>query len=135
MNACFMGLLAILAIPTILNILIFTNKSSTTYTAYKRYIQTVFHMLTWFRHPLKPGTKSWKSIEAVRKFHFSASTTAQNNKIGFIMQKDMAITQFGFMGFSVLTADRMGIFTSRNNLDAFCHFWRVVGHLIGIHDE
>lgn len=92
-------------------------------------------MLSWFREDLKPGTKAWKSLEAVRKFHFTASKSAENNQVGIIMQKDMAITQFGFMGFSVLTAKKMGIFTSRNNLDAFCHFWRVIGSLIGIHDE
>lgn len=92
-------------------------------------------MLSWFREDLKPGTKAWKSLEAVRKFHFNASKSAENKQVGMIMQKDMAITQFGFMGFSVLTAKKMGIFTSRNNLEAFCHFWRVIASLIGIHDE
>jgi hypothetical protein len=135
MNGCLTGLLAILAIPTILNVLIFTGKSSNTYTAYKRYIQTVFHTLSWFRTDLKPGTKAWKSLEAVRKFHFSASSSAGKNKIGIISQKDMAATQYGFMGYIVLTNEKMGIHADQESLDAFVHFWRVLGHLLGIHEE
>lgn len=56
MAGMFTGLLAILAIPSILKVLIFTKKSSTTVDAYKRYIQTIFHTLSWFRCDLKPGT-------------------------------------------------------------------------------
>lgn len=47
----------------------------------------------------------------------------------------MALTQFGFMGFIVLTPHKLGVQVSRKDLEAFVHFWRVIGHLIGIQDE
>lgn len=104
-------------------------------TAYRRYMQTIYHTLTWFRHDLKQDTKSWKSLSAVRKLHFSASRSAQNASIGIISQKDMAITQYGFMGFAVLSQKEIGIQASQKQMEDFCHFWRVLGHIIGIRDE
>lgn len=104
-------------------------------TAYKRYMQTIYHTLTWFRHDLKPDTKAWKSLSAVRKLHFSASRLANNANIGIISQKDMAITQYGFMGFAVLSQKETGVQASKTQMEDFCHFWRVLGHVIGIKDE
>lgn len=51
------GLIAVLAVPSILKILIHTKASSTPYTAYKRYLQTIFHTITWYEHELKPGSR------------------------------------------------------------------------------
>lgn len=135
MFAMYVGLLAILSIPSILNVLVHTNKSSSDLTAYRRYMQTIYHTLLWFRHDLKPGTSAWKSIEAVRKFHFSASRSAGTANVGIVSQKDMAITQYGFVGFAVLSCRELGIQVKGRNLEDFCHFWRVLGHLIGIGDE
>lgn len=131
----YCGLLAILAIPSILNILVHTDRSSTDMTAYKRYIQTIYHTLTWFRHELKPGTKAWQSLAAVRKLHFSASRSAKSAKIGFINQKDMAVTQYGFIGFTILSQKETGVQGTREEMEDYCHFWRVLGHVIGVKDE
>lgn len=130
-----MGLLTILAIPSILNVLVHTDKSSTSVTAYKRYMQTVYHTLLWFRNDLKPETKAWKSLEAVRKSHFAASRSAKNASVGMVSQRDMAITQYGFMGFAVVNQIECGIQGTRQEMDDFCHLWRVLGHIIGISDE
>lgn len=51
------GLIAVLAIPSILKILIFTNASSTAFTAYKRYVETIFHTVSWYKNELKPGSR------------------------------------------------------------------------------
>jgi hypothetical protein len=131
----YLGLLAILAIPSIINVLIHTNKSSSDMTAYKRYIQTIYHTLTWFRHDLRPGTKAWKSLSAVRKLHFHASKSAQKSSVGLISQKDMAITQYGFIGFSIVSQKETGVQATREDIEDYCHFWRVLGHIIGIKDE
>lgn len=53
--------------------------------------------------------RSWKSLEAVRKGHLMASKYADKNKSGFISQRDMALTQFGFMGFILLKPHKLGI--------------------------
>ncbi|XP_070503338.1 uncharacterized protein [Chironomus tepperi] len=131
----YLGLVAILVIPSVLNILIHTKKSSPTVAAYKRYIQTIFHTLRWFRYDIKPGTKAWKSLEIVRKMHFNASNSASSAKVGIISQTDLSITQFSFMGFAVLFKKELGIHCSDDEMEDFCHFWRVIGHLHGVKDE
>lgn len=131
----YCGLLAILAIPSILNVLVHTKKSSSDMTAYKRYMQTIYHTLAWFRHDLTPGTKAWKSLEAVRKFHFSASKSAKNANVGMISQKDMAITQYGFIGFTIVSQKQTGVHCTTEEMSDYCHFWRVLGHILGMKDE
>lgn len=79
--------------------------------------------------------RSWKSLQAVRRGHIIASKYAEKGESGFISQRDMALTQFGFMGYIVLTPHKLGIQISRADLEAFVHFWRVLGHMIGIQDN
>ena len=133
--AMYCGLLGILAVPSILSVLVHTNKSSSIVTAYRRYMQTLYHVLLWFRHEFTPGTKAWKSLETIRKIHFSASRSAQSASVGIISQKDMVITQYGFMGFIVDCQKKLGIQADVRDMEHFCHFWRVLGSLIGIKDE
>lgn len=47
----------------------------------------------------------------------------------------MALTQFGFMGYIALMPHKLGVQVCQEDLEAFTHFWRVLGHLIGIQDE
>lgn len=131
----YLGLVAILAIPSILNILIHTKGSSTNFTAYRRYMQTIFHTLSWFRSDLKPGTRAWESIESVRKMHSISSHSAHLAKVGIISQKDLAITLFGFMGFTIITKEKVGLYATEQDIDDYCHFFRVLGYLTGIKDE
>ena len=131
----YLGLLTILAIPTIIRVLIHTQKSSSDVTAYKRYMQTIYHTLVWFRNDLREGTRAWESLSAVRKMHFHASRSASASKVGLISQKDMAITQFGFMGFTIMNKSETGVQASKQEMEDYCHFWRVIGSIIGIRDE
>lgn len=131
----YLGLIAILAIPSILKVLIHTKRSSSDYTAYKRYMQTIFHTLEWFRNDFTPGTKSWESLKAVRKIHHLSNKNAIEAKVGMISQKDIAITQYGFMGFTILSRDKVGCFFSKQEIEDYCHFFRVLGHLVGLNDE
>ncbi len=55
--------------------------------------------------------------------------------IGIISQKDMAITQFLFMGFILWMPKKFGIVGSYEQLDAFNHFWRLIGYLLGTEDR
>jgi len=55
--------------------------------------------------------------------------------VGIISQKDMAITQFLFIGFSLLMPDMFGIVGNYEQFDAFNHFWRVIGFLLGTEDR
>lgn len=98
-------------------------------------METVYHTLLWFRHDLTPGTKAWKSLEGVRRHHLHASKSAKKSNVGMINQADMAITQYGFMGFTVLSKNNVGTQMTEQELDDYCHFWRVLGWVLGIKDE
>lgn len=78
------------------------------------------------------SSRSWNSLEAVRKRHLTSSKAAERKKAGMISQRDMALTQFGFMGFITLRPDILGVQVSRKNFEAFIHFWRVIGNMIGM---
>lgn len=54
---------------------------------------------------------------------------------GIISQKDMALTQFTFMGFVLLNPKQFGIAGSLEQFEAFNHLWRVLGFLLDIKDE
>lgn len=53
----------------------------------------------------------------------------------FINQRDMAITQNSFMGHVIVYHKRFGIPYDPEDFNAFCHFWRVIGYMIGIEDR
>lgn len=55
--------------------------------------------------------------------------------VGIISQKDMAVTQFLFMGFHVLMPREFGLVASREQFEALSHFWRVIGFMLGTEDR
>ncbi|XP_050295425.1 uncharacterized protein LOC126735471 isoform X2 [Anthonomus grandis grandis] len=131
-----LGLLAGLALQPSLAILILTKMSSSDLTAYKRYLATIFHMMIWYDEDFRPGSKLWESIKDVKSKHDSASKKSAK-MLGYrINQKDMALTQFGFMGL-ILTRNRfLGVYdVNEEELKCFVHVWRVIGYVLGIKDE
>uniref|UniRef100_A0A1Y9H265 ER-bound oxygenase mpaB/mpaB'/Rubber oxygenase catalytic domain-containing protein n=1 Tax=Anopheles dirus TaxID=7168 RepID=A0A1Y9H265_9DIPT len=130
------GLLAIITVPTILRVLVHTNQSSEPRTAYRRYIATVLHTLEWYYEELIPTSRSWKSVTFVRKTHAGVSRHAASVRPGMIIsQRDMAITQFGFIGYIIISHRKLGVQYDPLDMEAFVHFWRVIGHLMGIEDR
>lgn len=129
------GLVAVLAIPSILNVLVCTRQSSTPATAYRRYIRTILHTNAWYNNsPSDKTSKFWTSLNAVRKAHSRSSRACAKLGAGQITQKDLALTQFGFIGFLSLGAHRIQLYDEQF-LEATSHMWRVLGHLLGIKDE
>ncbi|XP_065085603.1 uncharacterized protein LOC135707681 isoform X2 [Ochlerotatus camptorhynchus] len=135
-TAGFCGLISVLAIPSILEVLIFTQQSSTTTTAYKRYVLTVLHTLNWYFEELRPGSKSWKSLEYVRRIHTVSGkrANAKDSRM-LVSQKDVAITQFGFVGYVVLSHRKLGVQYSREGMEGFIHLWRTIGFMLGLEDR
>ncbi|CRK89889.1 CLUMA_CG003621, isoform A [Clunio marinus] len=134
-HALAIGLGAVAAVPSILEVLNFTKKSSTPALAYRRYKANAIHSQIWYKYPIKPGTKAWKSLETVRKMHVVINRRSLNSGSGIISQKDMSITLYLFMGFHLLMPERFGIVGSREQFEAFNHFWRLIGYMLGIKDE
>ncbi|XP_018330912.1 uncharacterized protein LOC108740896 [Agrilus planipennis] len=134
--AKLMGLIATLCVPTILKILMFTDMSDTPYKAYKRYVATILHMNVWYRKDFRPDSELWKSVRLVRGMHNSTSGRVCKAGLSRISQKDMALTQFGFMGFALCRSEMIGIHKATDEeLEAFVHVWRVVGYLMGMEDR
>ncbi|XP_075223126.1 rubber oxygenase-like [Lycorma delicatula] len=130
------GLLAILAVPSILRVLILTKKSSEPLTAFRRYVDTISHMVDWYHGDIcNPNSKCRKSLLSIRGRHCGAERLAVSSGYGPITQCDMAVTQFGFMGFPLIAQEKLGLHGSNEDLEGFIHFWRVIGHLLGINDQ
>ncbi|XP_030377630.1 uncharacterized protein LOC115626405 [Scaptodrosophila lebanonensis] len=130
------GLIAVLAIPSILRVLQFTRQSSNAFMAYRRYIRTIFHTQAWYSYPVgsDKSSKFWTSIAAVRNAHSRSSKASARCGAGQITQKDLALTQFGFIGFITVGAHRIQLY-DEDFLEATTHMWRVLGYLLGIKDE
>ncbi|KAI4467254.1 ER-bound oxygenase [Holotrichia oblita] len=56
--------------------------------------------------------------------------------IGQITQFQMTVAQFGFMGYILSRPKIVGIHkVADQDLEGFVHFWRVIGHLLGIEER
>lgn len=79
---------------------------------------------------------SWKSLIHVRKRHFQAGQSACAKGLGSVTQKDLALTQFGFMGFILIRPKHLGIqCDNKEDREAFVHVWRTVGYMMGLEDR
>lgn len=92
------GLITLLCEPRGLKLLDATGRSSTTTTAKRRYVSTIRHVQLWYEIDLSTGSKSWKSLQRVRRMHFHASQLGGAKGIGGISQMELGLTTFGFMG-------------------------------------
>lgn len=78
----------------------------------------------------------WQSIKEVKNLHNSASNRGCKAGLHRISQKDMVLTQFGFMGFQLTREKIFGVYNATpEDWEAFIHIWRVVGQLLGIEDR
>ncbi|XP_025415895.1 uncharacterized protein LOC112687342 isoform X2 [Sipha flava] len=132
-----MGLILVLTVPTILDVLILTNKSSDPYNAFRRYLDTIRHMIRWYNFDLKDSTsKSQKSVSIVHGLHCAASRTSEKAGLGLrVSQRDMALTQFGFIGLMLVKKKELAIIGTEEDERSIVHFWRTIGYLLGIQDK
>ncbi|XP_045539274.1 uncharacterized protein LOC106715639 [Papilio machaon] len=130
------GLVAIFSVPTILQVLVCSRRSSSKYTAFKRYISTSLHVKSWLSHDLKPGSLSWQSLYVVRSRHIKNGRATRLKKQGTLSQRDLALTMFGTIGLGILKPDRFGIRQEEpEDWEAFNHFWKVIGYMLGMEDR
>lgn len=131
--AKLMGLLVLLAVPSVLRVLVHTRRSATPISSFRRYLSTVAHMLEWYSANADgdltdPNSRAFRSLSEVRSRHCAAARSA-----GGISQFDMAVTQFGFIGFTMVAPEKLGI--RRGGEEGLVHFWRVIGYLMGMDDR
>ncbi|XP_050438707.1 uncharacterized protein LOC126844500 isoform X2 [Adelges cooleyi] len=131
------GLILVASIPTVIDVVVLTNKSNTPFKAYKRYTDTLQHVLNWYTYDVKDmKSKCQKSISVVHGLHCAASQAS--NKCGLgkrVTQTDMAISQFIFMGLILLKKKELGFSCTENDEMAIVHLWRTLGYFLGIDDK
>nr|CAD7601260.1 unnamed protein product [Timema genevievae] len=130
------GLLTILVIPSILRVLVLTKQSGEPLTAFKRYLSTLSHMLDWYEGELMHSdSRASQSLLSVHSRHCAATHKAQKAGLGPISQLDMSLTQFGFMGYGLLYPRKLGLAGNEDDFEGFIHFWRTIGHVLGIEER
>ena len=77
----------------------------------------------------------FKSLHNVRKKHCVVSKRSSEAGLGRITQLDMALTQFGFIGFSLLCPEQLGIKATEEDFEGLVHLWHVIGYLLGMDDR
>lgn len=77
----------------------------------------------------------YKTINVIHRKHKASSKRSQNASVGGIHQRDMAITQFAFIGYMLLVPKSIGLYNKSQEEEAFIHFWRVIGHMLQIPDR
>ncbi|KAL3287373.1 hypothetical protein HHI36_001847 [Cryptolaemus montrouzieri] len=131
-----LGLIVILASPSVLTILQMTGMSGCIMSSYRRYLATLLHMNIWYESELSPKSRSMESIKKIKYMHNTASKKAKSMGMAPITQKDMVLTQFGFMGFAIARSEMVGIHNaSETDLQNLIHFWKVIGYILGIEDR
>lgn len=72
----------------------------------------------------------------VHGLHCAASRVSHNSGLGLrVSQKDMVLTQFGFMGLLLLKKKELAIVGDEVDEMSIVHFWRTIGYLLGIQDK
>lgn len=67
--------------------------------------------------------------------HITVNKRSSKSGAGIISQKDTSLTLFAFMGFQVLVPEKFGIVGTREQFEDFCHFYRVIGYMLGLDDK
>lgn len=76
---------------------------------------------------------SWyKSMNVIRWKHKTNCQKSKKADIGSIYQQDMVLTQFGFIGYILIMPEVFGLRNKPEEDEAFNHFWRVTGYMLGI---
>jgi len=47
----------------------------------------------------------------------------------------MALAQFGFVGYTMISSDYLGINATDEEMEGVMHLWRVIGSMLGMDDR
>ncbi|MPC23072.1 hypothetical protein E2C01_016109 [Portunus trituberculatus] len=130
------GLLCLLAVHSVLKVLVFTRRSSVRAAAFRRYLSTMNHVRKWYTEDVfDPDSSAFRSIQQVRKMHSNAFRSAESAQVSTASQTDMMVTQWAFFGVLLTRGHRLGVRCSREEEEGLVHFWKSIGHLLGIEDR
>lgn len=140
----------------IVNALVHSGHSDTPGKSVTRYLDTFLHVFSWHAGDIwtNPDHDAFKSLRRVRKMHHKITKSLENerkrakdtythlegsshaNPEVFFNQYVMGITLMGFMGALTVYPSSYGLGKlTESELEAYIHFWRGIGHILGIEDE
>lgn len=80
--------------------------------------------------------RTQKSVTIVHGLHCAASRKSEKSGLGLrVSQRDMVLTQFGFIGLLLLKKKQLAIIGTEEDEVAIVHFWRTMGYMLGIQDK
>lgn len=74
-------------------------------------------------------------MQTVRRYHIHSSRRGELHRVGSVLYKDIAYTQLAMETYLLECPHIVGVNANREDLAACFHFWRVIGHMIGINDR
>jgi hypothetical protein len=112
-------------------------------TAFERYRETSFAIIDWMNNPLDDeNSKAHSQLQNVRAMHSFARRRSmklfdKSKGEGIALsQYDVAEVQLGFAGITPnLLAHEFKIKLSKQEMEDWCHVWRIIGYHLGIQDE
>ncbi|XP_044020566.1 uncharacterized protein LOC122860708 [Aphidius gifuensis] len=135
-SALVLGVLTTFILPEVLKLLIWTKQSGTPCSSFRRYLRTILHIMTLNSSDINdPESSWWKSLNVIRWKHGTASRKSGQSGPGRILNRDMAIAQFSFIGYILIMPDKFGLTNEAKEREGFNHLWKVIGHLLGIPDK
>lgn len=130
------GIISILAIPTIRQVIKCTKQSSTPCAAFKRHLGSQLHVFNMVMcDPSDPHSNWFKSINITRWKHNMSIKISNKAGLKGILQKDMALTQCALIAYIFIVTGSFGLCNKLKEEEGFNHFWRVIGYMIGIPDR
>ncbi|XP_011165513.2 uncharacterized protein LOC105199902 isoform X1 [Solenopsis invicta] len=130
------GLILTLSVMTILKVILYTKQSNSACSAFNRYMKTALHTHNLYTcDPNDTNSKWYKTINVIRWRHKVVTRKLKSAGMEEISQRDMVLTQYGFAGYVFIAPKYFGLCNTLEEDEAFNHFWRVNGYMLGISDS
>lgn len=148
--ASSVGLMLLLQLKCILDPLLKTGRSQTVTHLWDRYTATVKYIRSCYETEFfDEASDGWRYILIVRGMHqrihklmneqhsnLLNDDSSQNQKIVWVNQYDMAITQFAFIGLLLLEPEKCAAYSIKEDeLLDIVHYWRLLSYYFGIEDQ
>jgi len=101
--------------------------------------QFIFNILAY--DAFEPEGKGFQTVQKVRLMHASIRIYAKNMHWDFekydspINQEDLAGTLLTFSTIILQGLEQTGIKIKQSHKDSYMHFWKVIGSMMGVHDD
>jgi len=76
-----------------------------------------------------------ESLKIVRRKHCVAFRRSTEANLQRPTQLDMTLAQFGFVGYTMVSSDYLGINATDEEMEGVMHLWQIIGNMLGMEDR